>query len=267
MKAFALLSVLVCSVALADPPALEVTHTEPKVAGDILCVQAHAGTAVSHVWRVWTSIEDKSPSPDQIEQLKNQAESLGLEVIPGEVKDEKSYHMEVNGGSSIILPSWAGQEWLIFVCVSSDTGEQASELVHVLVPGAVPPPEPPNPPEPPDPPGPEPDDVVVPPGQFGIGQSLHAEAMKVNSADRKEVALKISAAALSVILETDGQAMIDGFQNRLSTALTTTQKGQWEGWRQKYLSELTRVKGQIGTDASKWRAAFSEISVGMALVR
>lgn len=152
IAAFALL----CATAIGAPPQLKVSHTNVTIPGDILRVTAVAPDAKSYTWRVWTDIKDTKPTEDQIEAIKSQAESVGLVVSRSETNTEETvYQLECDGGKSIDLPSWAGQNWIIFCCVANATGEQASTTTVVKVPGDKPvPPVPPGPNPPPVPPTP-----------------------------------------------------------------------------------------------------------------
>lgn len=260
--------VMWCSAAWADPPALKVTHTEPKVAGDILRVDTQAEGAKSHTWQVWTDIKGTGPTPDQVQTILDNAEAIGLKVKVEDIPTGPTiHHMTFEGGSTIVLPSWAGQDWLIFVSVSSETGEQASEVVHVKIPGGVAPP-PPVPPVPPTPPPPPDVDPVVPPGEFAIAQPLYAAAMRVTASDRQKVAQKIVAAAATAAVQNTGQDMINTFEQTMQKSWDSpAQKEPWGDWKSTYIRELERIKPQIGDDVNKWRKVFTEIGVGMVFVR
>lgn len=253
------------SAAVADAPELSVTHTEVKVPGDILRVDARAGAVKSYAWKIWTSLKEDGPTAEQVEALKAAAEAQGIKVTVEPISDApKSYHMMFDGGSAIVLPTWAGQEWIVFVSVSSETGEQSSQVVHVKVPGGA---APPVPPEPPDPPLPPDVDPVIPPGDFAIGLPLYKAAMSVNSANRANTARTILAAAASAAVRVTPQEMINSFAETLKTSLSEEEKRLWEPWRQAYISELNRVKALAGEDAVKWRKVYVEIGVGMAFVK
>lgn len=147
---------LLCSVAAAEPPALKVTHTELKVPGDILRVTASAEGVKSTTWEAWADIAKEGPTQEQIDSLTKQVEAAGGTAIFSEATERKTYYLTCDGGMAIDLPTWEGQKWIVFVCVSNATGEQAKELLEIQCPGRKPPPVPPVPPTPPVPPKPDP---------------------------------------------------------------------------------------------------------------
>lgn len=249
------------TVVVAAPPDLTLTRTEVKVPGDILRITAKADGIKSYKWRVWTEIGDAGPSKEQIDSLTAQVEAIGGKVTFEADQEDTVYYLTCDCGSSIDLPTWAGQRWIVFACVSNETGELSDAMLDIQCPGGKPDPVPPPPVPPPVP------DVHEPPaGVYGVSIPFFRAAMKAPAGDRKVVALIVSAALGSAAAQADGQSMINSFEQQLATSLTADQKAEWAAFKDEYISQLTRLKPTLGTDASKWRAVFSEAAVGVGYV-
>lgn len=235
--------VLLCASAIGAPPQLKVTHTPVTVPGDILRITATAPDAKSYTWRVFTDVEDKKPTEEQIAAIKSQAEAAGLIVSKSETVEEKVYQLECDGGKAIDLPSWEGQKWVVFCCVANATGEQTGVTVVVVVPGATPPPVPPVPPTPPVPPVPVPTNDLT---------SLVLNDLKPIVAAHNSISEKIKygmvAAAYKQVAQeiqdgklTTRDALLDRTKSLVMTAMGTSYETLWKGTTRKIELQLPNV--------------------------
>lgn len=251
-----------CSVIWAAPPELTVTQTEVKTPGDILRLTANAKDAKSYVWRVWADIKDTGPTAAQIESIKRQAEAFGLTVTKSDTTDEKTYHLECDGGKSIDLPTWKGQQWVVFSSVSNEKGEQSSAVVCVKVPGG---PEPgPTPPEPPSPP-------PVPPGPQPLPElaSKVADAVKPKTAahaEFRDVAdVYESVAAMAAAGALAGPEEVVQLTSSLSKSKLPTHLADWQDVVKTVIGPHLNALSEAGKleTAADHAGPFKEIAAGI----
>jgi len=143
-----LLLVFLSTAAFAEPPLLVVDATEPKVPGDPLIIDATETEAV-----VWFDVivSNQTTDDDSVERKKIETAvtALGGSVSwPAPRNDDPSLRFLYEGGKLLVLPSRAGDKYIVLVqAVEND--ERSKELLTFSIGGDPTPPPPPPPPPPP----------------------------------------------------------------------------------------------------------------------